>query len=184
MSGTLALSRDLHGAFVRGDVAAIRGFLGNPPDFPNTRTPLWLGDVLVYAIYWSPLATVRELLELGADPNSPTDDGFPPLIAATDRRPRADRDDRVEVIRLLLEYGADPNVRGLNDGTPLHQVVWKRAAWPAYLEAVSVLLAHGADPALKTRIDDCTSPIEDARAAGADVLVAVLRDGASGRHLG
>lgn len=34
------------------------------------------------SIYHSPLAFIRTLLEIGADPNRPTDDGFPPLIAA------------------------------------------------------------------------------------------------------
>jgi hypothetical protein len=36
----------------------------------------------VYAIYHSPLAFIRILLEIGANPNTPVDDGFPPLIAA------------------------------------------------------------------------------------------------------
>jgi ankyrin repeat protein len=173
----VAGSQAVHDTFVSGDVDAIRAAIGNPPDFPKGLTPLWLGDVLVYAIYWSPRATIRELLALGADPNHPTDDGFPPLIAATDRRPQSGVDDRAEVIRLLLEHGADPNIRGLNDGTPLHQVVWKRAGFPAHLDAARALLAYGADPELKTRIDDCTSPLEDAVAADALDLVALLRGG-------
>jgi ankyrin repeat protein len=165
----------LHEAFVRGDIDAIRSLLGDPTEFPNNVGPLWLGNTLVYAIYWSPLATVRELLELGADANYEADDGFPPLIAATDRRPRDGVDDRAAVIGVLLEHGADPNVRGMNDGTPLHQVVWKREGWPGHLDAARVLLAHGADPHLKTRIDDCTSALEDAEAARATELAALLR---------
>lgn len=165
---------ELHDAFVRGDVAAIRSLLGDPPGFPNSETPDWLGDVLTYAVYWSPLAAIEELLELGADARRDPGDGFPPLIAATDRRPRDGRDERVEVMRLLLAHGADPNVQGMNDGTPLHQVVWKRDGWADHLEAARVLLEGGADPHVKTRIDDFSSALEDAQAADATALVQLL----------
>jgi uncharacterized protein len=50
----------------------------------------------------------------------------------------------------------------MNDGTALHQVVWKREGWDDHPEAVRVLLHYGADPYLKTRIDDCKSALEDA----------------------
>jgi len=84
-------------------------------------------------------------------------------------------DERVEVLRLLLEHGADPNERGVNDGTPLHQIVWKRDGWPDHLKAARLLLEFGADPTLRTRIDDFTSALEDAGAVGASQLVALLR---------
>jgi uncharacterized protein len=165
----------LHEAFVRGDVDAIRAALGSPPGFPNSQGPDWVGNLLVYAIYWSPLPAVRSLLDLGADATYEGNDGFPPLVAVIDRRSQGGIDDRVEVIRLLLERGADPNLRGVNDGTPLHQVVWKRDRWPASVEAARTLMAFGADPHLRTRIDDCTSALEDAGAVGARDLVEVLR---------
>jgi hypothetical protein len=44
----------LHDAFVEGDIDAIRALLGGPPHFPNTEGPDWLGNLLTYAIYWSP----------------------------------------------------------------------------------------------------------------------------------
>lgn len=174
----MATAFALHEAFVAGDVSRIRALLGEPEDFPNSPGPDWLGDLLIYAIYWSPLSTIEELLALGADACVEVDDGFPPLIAATDRDSKAERDDRVEVVRLLLQHGADPNVRGLNDGTSLHHVVWKHQGWSAHLDAVRVLLESGADPHLKTRIDDCTSPLEDAEAMGAPELASLLRAGA------
>ena len=112
-----------------------------------------IGSCLVYAIYHSPLAFIRTLLEVGADPNAPVDDGFPPLIAAltctravpgATRRPDVD-----DIIRLLLSFGADPNQRGINDYTPLHMAVAERNPL-----AVHILLDGGADPELRTRIDD------------------------------
>jgi ankyrin repeat protein len=113
----------------------------------------------VYAIYRSPLAFIRTLLDTGADPNLPVDDGFPPLIAALScarETPGANRRSDVhDVLRLLLSRGADPNQRGINDYTPLHMAVGERNAL-----AVQILLDGGADPDLRTRIDDCDTPLE------------------------
>src|SRR5260221_11055172 len=80
-------------AYREGDMAALRRALGEPPDFPNCRQPfeLCVGDYpLGYAIYWSPLAFIAELLPAGADPNYPDQAGFPSLIAALSS-PRNDR---------------------------------------------------------------------------------------------
>lgn len=62
----------------------------------------------------------------------------------------------------------------MNDGTPLHRVVWKRDGWADHLEAARVLLEGGADPHVNTRIDDFSSALEDARAADATALVQLL----------
>ncbi len=45
----------LHEAYKRGDLKAVKDLLGNPADFPNSRSPQDLGKiVLEYAIYHSP----------------------------------------------------------------------------------------------------------------------------------
>jgi ankyrin repeat protein len=147
--------------------------LDNPPDFPNCRQPLELavGDYpLEYAIYWSPLAFVEQLIALGADPNYPDQAGFPSLIATLSSARR----DTYEILILLLENGADIGQRGLNDWTPLHYAVVQRD-----LKAVQMLLAHGADATLKTRIDDCTTPLEDAEAIGFKEAVTLIREAQS-----
>ena len=159
-----------HEAYVSGDLEALRDALGHPPDFPNCRQPfdMAVGDQpLEYAIYWSPAGFVAELLRLGADPNYPDPAGFPPLIAAVS----AHRADKNEILKLLLEQGADTAQRGINDWTPLHFAVAERD-----IGAVKLLLAHGADPDLKTRIDDYTSALEDAEAAGFAEAVALMRE--------
>src|SRR5438477_10361227 len=69
-------------AFHKGDLEALRASLDDPAAVPNGVMPRAIGLCLVYAIYHSPLHFIRTLLEIGADPNAPADDGFPPLIAA------------------------------------------------------------------------------------------------------
>ncbi len=132
-----------------------------------------IGSCLVYAIYHSPVPFIRTLLQIGADPNALVDDGFPPLIAALscirDAPGARRRTDIDEIIRLLLAFGVDPNQRGINDYTPLHMAVAERHAL-----AVQILLDHGADPELRTRIDDCNTPLDMARSAGLDHIAAML----------
>ena len=160
-------------AFQKGDLDALRAAVDDPSVIPNGQMPITVGSCLVYAIYHSPLAFIRTLLEIGADPNAPADDGFPPLIAALSSgrdvpgaKPRRDVDD---VIRLLLSSGCDPNQRGINDYTPLHIAVAERNAL-----AVQILLDGGGDPDLRTRIDDCETPLEMARAIDRADMIAIL----------
>src|SRR5690242_3547215 len=96
--------RAAHDAYRARDATALRAALEDPPDFPNCRRRIALavGEYpLEYAIYWSPVEFVRELIGLGADPNYPAQAGFPSLIAALS----ADRPDRNEIVTLLLQSG-------------------------------------------------------------------------------
>ena len=160
-------------AFRRGDLDALRAAVDDPASVPNGVMPVTIGSCLVYAIYHSPLSFIRTLLDVGANPRVPVDDGFPPIIAAlccTRETPGANRRPDVdEIIRLLLSRGADPNERGINDYTPLHMAVAERDAM-----AVQLLLDGGADPDLRTRIDDCDTPLEMARAAGLTEIAALI----------
>ncbi len=169
--------RRIEEAFRAGDLDALRAALDDPSVVPNGPLPRPFGTCLVYAIYRSPIAFIRTLLELGADPRAPADDGFPPLIAALScaRSPPGApaRPDVDEIIRLLLAFGADPHQRGINDYTALHMAVAEGNAL-----AVHRLLAAGADAELRTRIDDCDTPREMAAAAGlADIEAALARGG-------
>jgi hypothetical protein len=169
-------------AFRKGDLDVLRASVGDPAVVPNGRMPDTIGPCLIYAIYHSPLAFIRTLLEIGADPNAPVDDGFPPLIAAlscTREVPGASRRTDVDdVLQLLLSFGADPNQRGVNDYTPLHMAVAERRPL-----AVQILLEGGADPELRTRIDECVTSVEMAQVAGfTDIASLLARKGQSLRR--
>jgi ankyrin repeat protein len=162
----------LHQAYQRGDLEALKRLLGDPPDFPNCRGPTGVGEiVLEYAIYRSPLAFICVLLEQGADPSYQDHAGYPSLIAALS----SDRADRCQLIELLLACGADIQERGINDWTPLHY-----AAETDDLEGIELLVAHGADPNARTRIDDYATALEEAEHLGRAEAVGALRKLAPG----
>lgn len=165
--------RRIDAAFRAGDLEALRKAIDDPAAVPNGQMPLTIGSCLVYAIYHSPLAFIRMLLESGANPNAAADDGFPPLIAALsagrDEPGATKRTDVDEILRLLLSFGADPNQRGINDWTALHMAVAERNP-----HALQILLDAGANPELRTRIDDCDTPLEMAHAARLETIAAML----------
>jgi hypothetical protein len=160
-------------AFRKGDLAELRAAVDDPASVPNGLMPVTIGQCLVYAIYHSPFGFIRTLLEIGADPNAPADDGFPPLIAALSCVREAPgspgRKDVDDILRLLLRFGADPNQRGINDYTPLHMAVAERDPL-----AVQLLLDAGADPELRTRIDACETPLAVAEASGQVIIASIL----------
>jgi ankyrin repeat protein len=165
--------RKIDDAFRAGDLAALRAAVDDPESIPNGPMPTAIGPCLVYAIYHSPLSFIRSLLEIGADPNQADPAGFPPLIAALSGghpKPGAPGRPRVaDILALLLLFGADPNQRGINDYTPLHMAVSERNE-----EAVRLLLEAGADPLLRTRIDDCETPREMAERAALYEIAGLL----------
>ena len=162
-------------AFRRGDLTALLAAVEDPDVVPNGPMPLAIGPCLVYAVYHSPLPFIGELLALGAAPDRDDGDGFPPLIAAlcglTPQPGAPSRADALEVLTVLLEHGANPNIRGINDWTPLHMAVSQGSA-----AAVRRLLAHGADPTLRTRIDNYDTAREYAEALGLQDLSRLLAE--------
>ena len=99
-------------AFRRGDLAALRAAVDDPAAVPNGRMPPQSAPASCTRSITARLAFIRTLLEIGADPNAPADDGFPPLIAALSKHAQVPGStgatDVDDLIRLLLSFGADP----------------------------------------------------------------------------
>lgn len=125
-------------------------------------------DELILAAVAGDLATVERLIEGGADPNSVDQHGMGPLLnfhPAVTRyllehgaNPDLQRNENIapvlvgvcghfECLRLMLEAGADANRASEHNGeTALHGV-----AGGSDLEAVRLLLDHGANPNSRTK---------------------------------
>lgn len=152
-------------ATVAGDVSGLRAAFGNPSDFPNVQDECGQ-SCLDHAIYRGPVALIRALLDLGADPDYPDSGGFPSLFAAIDR----EAPDRHEVLELLITAGANVQQRGVNDYTALHYAACRDDA-----AAVEMLLRYGADPGAATRIDHYATPLEECELFGHAIGAAALR---------
>ncbi|RAZ88559.1 ankyrin repeat domain-containing protein [Mesorhizobium hawassense] len=170
------LFKAIDDAFKAGDFGGLGKALGGSARWFDERMPfeLGLGHPLEYAIYWSPAAFITVLLDAGSNPNYEDHAGFPSIIAALS----TERPDRLEVVRILLDHGADPDMRGVNDWTPLHYAVSQRDA-----EAIRQLLLSGADPSLRTRIDDYETPLEGAEQAGFDTGACLMREAMDSRRV-
>ena len=129
---------------------------------------------------WSPLLAATQnrnyqmgkfLIERGADVNIANKGGWTPLYLATDNRnleggdypTRAPDMDHLEYIKLLLAAGADPNAQ-LIESTETRTVftnqwldeegatAFLRASQSGDVELMRLLLEHGADPHLYTKL--------------------------------
>jgi ankyrin repeat protein len=151
----------------RGDPAELEALRRLIDGFPHGVDPFlgrpWITD----AVAADPLPTVVWMIEAGVELNLPDPEGYPLIHRCLMR----DGGDRHAVLAALIAGGADVNARGVNDWTPLH-----RAAIEEDLRALEMLLAAGADPSLRTRIDEHATPEEEARnhgfTASADLIAA------------
>jgi len=86
---------------------------------------------LMYAALYGDAASVRLLLDMGADPNTRNDTGATALLWGVDD---------LEIVQLLLERGADPNARSVDGRTPLLVAAGRYGAG----DIVKALLDRGA----------------------------------------
>ena len=122
--------------------------------FPHGVDPYLGRRWIINAIDIGSLSSVRWILERGVELDFRDEEGATPVLSAIER----DRDDKIEVLTLLLEAGASPNLKGFNDWTPAHL-----AAARDHVESLRVLVQYGVDLAIRTEIDECTTPLEEAR---------------------
>ena len=148
-----------------GDIAKLEEAADVVDHFPDGCDDFSGSHWVINAIDQGCLASIEWMLNKGVDLSFRGDDGYTPLLSAIDRAGA----DRYAVIALLIEHGAPLNKRGINDWTALHL-----AASREDVAALKLLIEAGADPAVKTRIDDYRNPLEEARALGWQASVAYL----------
>ena len=74
-------------------------------------------------------------------------------------------------MELLLSRSVNIQQRGVNDYTPLHYAAARNDA-----KLIELLLAHGADPNARTRIDEFATPTQEAELLRCAEAVEVLRN--------
>lgn len=109
--------------------------------------PAWRYHALVHACWTGNRDEVEDLLESGADPNGLKDFNLNVTMEFTYPIDGAAWNNHPDIINLLVQAGGDVNVSDSEGGSPLCT-----AARQGSLEAVQVLLSHGASPTIKSGI--------------------------------
>lgn len=128
---------------------------------------------ILHALDVGPLDTVRWMVDRGVDLGFCDEAGYTPLLSALERTD----DERLAVLELLLRAGAPVDAKGIHDWTPAHM-----AAARDDVDALRVLVAHGADLSIRTVIDDCATPLEEARSLGKQAAARYLESVGGGAH--
>lgn len=151
-------------AVLRGDFEAVRKRVIDDPGYLHERD--YVGSTpLLNAIAIGNLELVRFLIEQGADPNAPVDDGYTCLLTAVE----SDAADSTLVVAELIQAGADIHATGTNGWTPLHM-----AAARGYAEKARLLIGAGAEVNRRTEIDASETPLMEAASMGHPEVVRLL----------
>jgi len=181
----------LHYASREGLMAGVVALVESGADV-NKTSPVDKSTSLLIAISNGHYDVAKYLVEHGADPNIETIDGLAPLYAAIESRwapvawtptaatsaagITAQQTSYLDLAKLLLEYGANPNAKinkTLWFDPPHHNDSWAKAAgttpfWRAAqatdLDAMRLLVLHGADPKVASLEED--TPLAAAAGVG------------------
>ena len=126
-------------------------------NFPYGVDDLTHNPWIVHAVGTGSQQSIQWMLDKGVDLDFCGDDGYTLVHCALERQ----HSDQYDVLELLLAAGAPINRKGINDWTPAHM-----AAARDDVEALEILVRHGADLAIRTDIDDYATPLEEARILG------------------
>ncbi|MBR4886743.1 MAG: ankyrin repeat domain-containing protein [Muribaculaceae bacterium] len=123
--------------------------------------------LLLLAVYNENIASVKKLLELGADPNKYEDTldltGENVMITACTSLYPSDK-----ILKLLLDYGGDPNsvTKGITKNGkysfPFRQTALEAASRNGNIAKIKLLLNYGADVNFTPDRDYDTDPLRDA----------------------
>lgn len=153
---SLVLMDELSKILVDSNYQEIKEWIRVVPEV-LTETDYFDESILSYAISLSSYEVIELLLNSGATAR------YEPVIGYSCLHSAIERDDpsKDKIIKLLVKFGADLDVHGINDWTPLHM-----AAAKGDVEMIQLLIDLGADVTVKTRIDNYTTPEQEARDLG------------------
>jgi len=114
-----------------GDHQRFAELLRDDPEAVKLKGPGG-STTLMYAALYGDLASVRQLIDHGADVNASNDAGATALMWAIDD---------LDKVRLLLDHGADPNAMSVDSRTPLAIALGNKGS----AAVVKLLLDHGAN---------------------------------------
>lgn len=152
-----------------GDIARLEQLARDLPGFPHGADDFMHRRWITNAIDSGSARSVEWMLEMGVDLNFRDAEGYTPLHSALEQPEQV----RYKLLELLIEASAPINSKGLNDWTPAHA-----AAARDDVEALKILVRHGADLNIRTCIDDYATPLEEARNLGKQAAVEFLESGA------
>lgn len=151
------------------DLEVLRKFQNEIADFPGGRDR-WLNRPwIVSAIQSGAPQTIAWMIEVDVPLVFCDGEGTTVLHACIDQFAEHKSATMHDSMRALIAAGADVNIKGLNDWTPLHLAVAR-----GDLVALQILLDAGADPNIRTTIDDYDTPLEYAESIGFKQAVDIL----------
>jgi hypothetical protein len=152
-------------AMAEGNLDFLNEYAKANPEFPDGVNKFIGRHWLTNAIDSGSVKSVEWVLSKGVEVNYFDDEGRSALMSAIEDESRKTTD----VLELLLAAGADVRAMGTLDVTALHH-----AAYRGSLDAVKLLLEHGADP----KAYDCDytpeTPIDCAKRAKRPEIVALM----------
>jgi ankyrin repeat protein len=138
----------------------------NVDSFPHGVDDFIHRHWIINAVDCGSKLAIEWMLDKRVDLTFRDEEGYTILHSAIDR----ESDDRHDVLEALLIAGAPVNARGINDWTPAHM-----AAAREDIEALRVLIKHGADLTERSTIDHYATVLEEAEILGRKKSVEFLR---------
>lgn len=145
---------DIMKAIIDGDIQLLEEYSLMIDDFPKGKDHFIQRNWITNAVDCGTYDVIKWMIDKGVSLIFEDEEGYSILHSAID----SNNHDKYSVLNLLIESGADINAYGINDWTPAHMAAARNDT-----ESLKILIRHGADLSIRTRIDDYATPLEEAQ---------------------